>query len=137
VGCSHNKCTFCPTTGGEIPDQIICRDREDILEASDYRSVEKIFLCDGDALIIPQPRLVEIFVSIRKHISNMKRVGCYANAKSILRKTPEDLVQLRKLGLKIVYLGVETGNEDLLKKINKGRPMPRSSKQGGGSECRD
>lgn len=121
VGCSHNKCTFCPTYKGEkFRIKSFAEIEEDILEASDYRSVEKIFLCDGDALIIPQPRLVEILVSIHKHIRSMKRVGCYANAKSILRKTPEDLVQLRKLGLKIVYLGVETGNEDLLKKINKG-----------------
>ena len=121
VGCSHNKCTFCPTYKGEkFRIKSFAEIEEDILEASDYRSVEKIFLCDGDALIIPQPRLMEIFVSIHKHIRSMKRVGCYANAKSILRKTPEDLVQLRKLGLKIVYLGVETGNEDLLKKINKG-----------------
>ena len=121
VGCSHNKCTFCPTYKGEkFRIKSFAEIEEDILEASDYRSVEKIFLCDGDALIIPQPRLMGIFVSIHKHIRSMKRVGCYANAKSILRKTPEDLVQLRKLGLKIVYLGVETGNEDLLKKINKG-----------------
>ncbi len=121
VGCSHNKCTFCPTYKGEkFRIKSFAEIEEDILETSDYRSVEKIFLCDGDALIIPQPRLVEILVSIHKHIRSMKRVGCYANAKSILRKTPEDLVQLRKLGLKIVYLGVETGNEDLLKKINKG-----------------
>ena len=121
VGCSHNKCTFCPTYKGEkFRIKSFAEIEEDILEASDYRSVEKIFLCDGDALIIPQPRLVEIFFSIHKHSRSMKRVGCYANAKSILRKTPEDMVQLRKLGLKIVYLGVETGNEDLLKKINKG-----------------
>ena len=121
VGCSHNKCTFCPTYKGEkFRIKSFAEIEEDILEASDYRSVEKIFLCDGDALIIPQPRLMEILVSIHKHIRSMKGVGCYANAKSILRKTPEDLVQLRKLGLKIVYLGVETGNEDLLKKINKG-----------------
>jgi radical SAM superfamily enzyme YgiQ (UPF0313 family) len=121
VGCSHNKCTFCPTYKGEkFRIKSFAEIEEDILEASYYRSVEKIFLCDGDALIIPQPRLVEILVSMHKRIRSMKRVGCYANAKSILRKTPEDLVQLRKLGLKIVYLGVETGNEDLLKKINKG-----------------
>jgi radical SAM superfamily enzyme YgiQ (UPF0313 family) len=121
VGCSHNKCTFCPTYKGEkFRIKSFAEIEEDILEASYPPSVEKIFLCDGDALIIPQPRLVEILVSIHKHIRSMKRVGCYANAKSILRKTPEDLVQLRELGLKIVYLGVETGNEDLLKKINKG-----------------
>ena len=131
VGCSHNRCTFCPTYKGEkFRIKSFTEIEEDILEASDYRSVEKIFLCDGDALIIPQPRLVEILVSIHKYIRSMKRVGCYANAKSILRKTPEDLVQLRKLGLKIVYLGVETGNEDLLKKINKGATYAQIAEAG-------
>jgi radical SAM superfamily enzyme YgiQ (UPF0313 family) len=131
VGCSHNKCTFCPTYQGEkFRVKSFAKIEEDILEASDYRSVAKIFLCDGDALIIPQPRLVEILVSIHKYIRSMKRVGCYANAKSILRKTPEDLVQLRKLGLKIVYLGVETGNEDLLKKINKGATYAQIAEAG-------
>jgi len=121
VGCSHNKCSFCPTYKGEkFSIKSFAEIEEDILEASRYRSVEKIFLCDGDALIIPQQRLVEILSSIQRHIKGVKRVGCYANAKSILRKTPEELVQLREMGLLIVYLGVETGNEDLLKKISKG-----------------
>jgi radical SAM superfamily enzyme YgiQ (UPF0313 family) len=121
VGCSHNKCTFCPTYKGEkFRIKSFAEIEEDILEASRYRSVEKIFLCDGDALIIPQARLVEILGSIGRHIKGVKRIGCYANAKSILRKTPEELVKLQELGLKIVYLGVETGNEDLLKTIQKG-----------------
>ena len=121
VGCSHNKCSFCPTyKGGKFRIKSFAEIEEDILEASRYRSVEKIFLCDGDALIIPQHRLVEILSSIQRHIKGVTRVGCYANAKSILRKTPEQLVQLRELGLGIVYLGVETGNEELLKKISKG-----------------
>jgi radical SAM superfamily enzyme YgiQ (UPF0313 family) len=121
VGCSHNKCSFCPTyKGGKFRIKSFAEIEEDILEASRYRSVEKIFLCDGDALIIPQQRLVEILSSIQRHIKGVKRVGCYANAKSILRKTGEELLQLREMGLRIVYLGVETGNEDLLKKISKG-----------------
>jgi radical SAM superfamily enzyme YgiQ (UPF0313 family) len=121
VGCSHNKCSFCPTyKGGKFRIKSFAEIEEDILEASRYRSVEKVFLCDGDALIIPQQRLMEILSSIRRHIRGVKRVGCYANAKSILRKTPEELVQLREMGLQIVYLGVETGNEELLKKISKG-----------------
>ncbi len=121
VGCSHNKCNFCPTyKGGKFRIKSFAEIEEDILEASRYRAVEKIFLCDGDALIIPQHRLVEILLSIQQHIKGVKRVGCYANAKSILRKTPEELLQLREMGLQIVYLGVETGNEDLLKKISKG-----------------
>lgn len=121
VGCSHNKCTFCPTYKGEkFRIKTFAEIEEDILEASRYRSVEKIFLCDGDALIIPQARLVEILGAIGRHIEGVKRIGCYANAKSILRKTPQELIHLKELGLKIVYLGVETGNEELLKTIHKG-----------------
>lgn len=121
VGCSHNKCSFCPTYKGEkFRIKSFAEIEEDILEASRYRAVEKMFLCDGDVLILPQRRLVEILASIQQHIKGVKRVGCYANAKSILRKTPEELLQLRKRGLMIVYLGVETGNDDLLKKISKG-----------------
>lgn len=131
VGCSHNKCSFCPTyKGGKFRIKSFAEIEEDILEASRHRSVEKIFLCDGDALIIPQKRLVEILSSIQRHIKGVKRVGCYANAKSILRKTPEELVQLREMGLRIVYLGVETGNEDLLKKISKGATCAQTVEAG-------
>ncbi len=121
VGCSHNKCSFCPTYKGvKFRIKSFSEIEEDILEAGHYRSVEKVFLCDGDALIIPQTRLLQILESIRTHIKGVKRVGCYANAKSILRKSTEDLARLRDAGLKIVYLGVETGNEELLKQIDKG-----------------
>ena len=121
VGCSHNRCSFCPTyKGGKFRIKSFPEIEEDILEAGRYRSVEKVFLCDGDALIIPQPRLMQILKAVRCHIQGVGRIGCYANAKSILRKSPEDLVQLREAGLKIVYLGVETGNEELLKRIDKG-----------------
>ena len=121
VGCSHNKCNFCPTyKGTKFRIKSFGEIEEDILEASRYRYVERIFLCDGDALIVPQQRLVEILSAIRRHVKGVTRVGCYANAKSILRKKTEELVQLREMGLRIVYLGVETGNEDLLKNISKG-----------------
>ena len=121
VGCSHNKCSFCPAYKKKkfrikSYDEIL----EDILEASRWRSIDKVFLCDGDALIIPQERLIQILDLIRTHIQGVKRVGTYANAKSILRKTLDELVQLRELGLRIVYLGIETGNDELLRKIRKG-----------------
>ncbi|HYA13582.1 MAG TPA: radical SAM protein [Syntrophales bacterium] len=121
VGCSHNKCTFCPAyKSKKFKIKSIGEVQEDILEASQYRSIEKIFLCDGDALIIPQERLVQILNMIKTHIKSVKRVGTYANAKSILRKTVDELFQLREHGLRIAYLGVETGNDELLKKIEKG-----------------
>jgi len=121
VGCSHNKCTFCPTYKGEkfrikTFDEI----EEDILEASGYGYIERVFLCDGDALIMPMRKLVPVLESINRNIKGVKRIGLYANAKSILRKTPEELLELRNLGVKIAYLGVETGNDEILKKIQKG-----------------
>ncbi|MBA7577379.1 hypothetical protein ES708_19230 [subsurface metagenome] len=65
-------------------------------------------------------KLVPILESINTHIKGVKRIGLYANTKSILRKTPEELAQLRDLGVKIAYLGMETGNDDILQAIHKG-----------------
>ena len=122
VGCSHNKCTFCGTYTGKRfrikEDRIIL---SDILFASKYmKRQNRVFLMDGDALIIPQQRLMWILDRIREHLPWVRRVGAYANAKSIKMKSPEELIQLRKSGLGILYLGVETGDEELLKEIRKG-----------------
>jgi len=121
VGCSHNKCTFC----GAYKEKKfrIKSDAEilvDINEASHYRRIEKVFLCDGDALIIPQERLKGILVKIKDNIKGMQRIGVYANAKSILRKSVSDLIELRETGLGIIYLGIESGNDEILKNIQKG-----------------
>lgn len=121
VGCSHNKCTFCATYKGErFRIKTFEEIEEDIIEASGYGYIDKIFLCDGDAMILPMRKLVPILESINTHIKGVQRIGLYANAKSILRKTPEELAQLRNLGIKIAYLGMETGNDDILQAINKG-----------------
>jgi radical SAM superfamily enzyme YgiQ (UPF0313 family) len=81
---------------------------------------DKAFLMDGDALIIPQKRLMWILGRIKEHLPWVKRVGAYANAKSIKMKTPDELVQLRENGLGILYYGVETGDDELRKRITKG-----------------
>ncbi|MFZ1035977.1 MAG: radical SAM protein [Smithella sp.] len=121
TGCSHNKCTFCGTyRQKKLKIKPLEQIKKDLREASSYDDVDKVFLCDGDALIIPQPRLEEILKLINDNLPNINRIGTYANAKSILRKSVDELKTLRSLGLKIIYLGVETGNVELLKKINKG-----------------
>ena len=121
TGCSHNKCTFCPCfKDKKFRIKSFQEIEEDIIEASRYSSVGKVFLCDGDALIIPQKKLVPIFESINRRLRGVDRIGLYGNAKSILRKTQEELLQLKNLGLEILYLGVETGNSELLEKIKKG-----------------
>ena len=84
VGCSHNKCTFCGTYKGERfrikSDSIIM---EDIAFAANYcKRQRRVFLCDGDALIIPQKRLLSILLEIENQLPWVTRVAIYANAKS-------------------------------------------------------
>lgn len=122
VGCSHNKCAFCGTYIMERfrikPESIVL---EDIAFASkNCGRQRRLFLCDGDALIIPQGRLVNILVEIEKQLPWVTRVGVYANTKSLKMKTLKELKELRMHGLGIVYMGLETGDDITLRKICKG-----------------
>ncbi len=122
LGCSHNKCTFC---GSYKDKRFTIKDDEiilsDILFASKYmKRQDRVFLMDGDALVIPQKRLMWILDRIREHLPWVRRVGAYANTKGIKMKSLEQLIELRENGLGILYLGVETGDPELRKKINKG-----------------
>ena len=122
VGCSRNKCTFCGTYRGERfrikPDTTIMKDIE--FAARYCRQQRRLFLCDGDALIIPHTRLMRILRTIREHLPWVTRIGTYANAKSVNMKSPQELKALKDLGLGIAYMGLETGDNVALKKINKG-----------------
>ena len=121
LGCSHNKCTFCPTyKGRRFRIKELAQIKEEIDEMAGYGPFRRVFLADGDALIIPQPKLLAIFDCLNEKISGLRRVGIYGNAKSILRKSVEELKELRDRKLGIVYLGVETGDPALLEKIRKG-----------------
>jgi radical SAM superfamily enzyme YgiQ (UPF0313 family) len=122
VGCSRNRCTFCGTYRGERfrikPEEIV---REDIaFAASHCRRQRRLFLCDGDALVIPQPRLVAILREVRAQLPWVTRVGSYANARSIGLKSDDELRELRELGLGILYMGLESGDDATLKAIRKG-----------------
>jgi radical SAM superfamily enzyme YgiQ (UPF0313 family) len=122
LGCSHNKCTFCGTYKEKrfkIKDNDIILG--DILFASKYmKRQDRVFLMDGDALIIPQKRLMWIFDRINEHLPWVKKIGAYANAKSIRMKSLEDLIDLRKKGMNRLWLGVESGDDQTLKEANKG-----------------
>ena len=139
VGCSRNKCTFCGTYRGERfkikPDETIMAD---IAFAAQYcRRQRRVFLCDGDALIIPHKRLVRILTAIKEQLPWVTRVGLYANVKSLQMKTPDQLKALRELGVGIAYMGLETGDDVTLKAINKGArademiAMGRKARQAG------
>ncbi len=121
LGCSHNKCTFCPTYKGRrfrIKDEEIIK--REIDEVAPYGPWRKVFLADGDALIMPQPKLIAILEYLQEKIKGLRRVGIYGNAKSILRKSLAELQQLKERKLGIIYLGVETGDPELLQKVRKG-----------------
>jgi radical SAM superfamily enzyme YgiQ (UPF0313 family) len=121
LGCNHNKCTFC---GSYRDKKFTIRSlhdiREDLKDARQMGPVPRVFLADGDALCIPQRMLVEILESVNEIIPSVERIGIYANAKNILKKSVEDLRRLQELKLGILYLGVETGDPQLLEKICKG-----------------
>lgn len=122
VGCSHNKCSFCGTYKGErfrIKDESII-DQDIRYAAENYPFFRRVFLPDGDVLILPQRKLTWILRRIREEMPWIQRVGLYGNAKSILRKKPLELEELRQLGLGIVYLGLESGDSQVLREIHKG-----------------
>jgi len=122
VGCSRNKCTFCGAYKGERfrikPDVIIMADIA--FAATHCRRQRRIFLCDGDGLIVPHKRLLKILQEIERQLPWVTRVGAYANCKSLKMKTLDELKALKAHGLGILYMGLETGDDITLKKINKG-----------------
>jgi radical SAM superfamily enzyme YgiQ (UPF0313 family) len=120
VGCSYNRCTFCHSfQGKQFRIKSFEEIKEDIDEASTYGPIPRVFLADGDALIIPRNDLVRILSYLKQKIRGLERVGIYANAVDVLKKDPEELEELKSLGLGIIYLGLESGNAEVLKRIRK------------------
>lgn len=122
LGCSHNKCAFC---GSYKDKRFAIKDEETIQNDIRYasqamRGRKRLFLMDGDALIIPQKRLVGLLDSINQHLPWLERIGTYANAKSIRKKSLEELAALRRRKLSMVYMGLESGDDEVLQAANKG-----------------
>ena len=121
VGCSYNRCTFC---GAYREKSFRARSfdevKSDIDEVSSYGiRIPRVFLADGDALILPQKELVQILDYLNLKLNGLERIGTYANARDILKKEREELQNLKELGLRIIYLGLESGNPEVLKRIKK------------------
>lgn len=132
VGCSHNRCTFCPTykhTRFRIKEMGEIQAMVD--EAHQWAAeTRRIFLCDGDALVIPQRRLIWILELLNHRFPRLERVGVYANARSILNKSVGELKELRERKLGILYLGVESGDNEVLSRVRKGADREKLLKAG-------
>jgi radical SAM superfamily enzyme YgiQ (UPF0313 family) len=121
-GCSHNRCTFCGTYQDK-PFRVreTSQVMDDIELASSLRpNTRRVFLADGDALVLNANRLNHILDALNDAFPHLERVGIYANAQNLLRKSSDELKTLRIKGLGIVYLGLESGDDGVLKCIQKG-----------------
>jgi radical SAM superfamily enzyme YgiQ (UPF0313 family) len=123
IGCSHNACTYCDMYRDKT---FRVRALAEILEDLDAAGrahgpqVDKLFVADGDALILPMPHWRAILARARAVFPNLRRVSCYAMARNIAGKTDEELAELRRDGLAMLYIGPESGDDVTLKRIAKG-----------------
>lgn len=122
LGCSFNRCTFCSMYKSKAYQvRPLDKVRAEIDKmASSFPQSHRVFLADGDALALPTDHLVSILEHLAEKFRNLTRVSAYATPKNLLDKTPEELAQLRKMGLRLIYLGIESGSNLILKRIIKG-----------------
>lgn len=122
IGCAHNKCTFCSMyKDKKFRMRTLEEIDKDLYDAREnYNYVERIFLADGDSLVLSMENLKYILLKIKELFPECKRVAAYAAPKDILRKSSEELRQLKSLGIGILYMGIESGNDIILKEIQKG-----------------
>jgi len=122
IGCSHNKCTFCNMFKAK---RFRVRKPEEVLEdlawaRQHYRRVERIFLCDADALCLKTEKLLVFLDYIKEHFPECERVTLYGRATDVLRKTDEELITLKEHGVTMVYMGAESGSDKVLEMVKKG-----------------
>ncbi|MDF2570015.1 MAG: HpnJ: hopanoid biosynthesis associated radical protein HpnJ [Sporomusa sp.] len=122
VGCSHNACTYCNMYRSvRFRTRPLAEIMDQINAAKPYaQHIRRIFLADGNALVLATDKLLTILTALQQTFPRLQRVSCYAGPKDMLNKTPQELAALRDAGLKLVYYGLESGDEGVLKAVNKG-----------------
>jgi len=121
-GCSHNECDFCAMY---LEKRFRVRPHAEVLEdiamaAREYPDTRKVFLLDGDAMVLGADKLLPVLAALRDAFPNLHRVGAYSNAQNVLGKSDADLEALRDAGLGILYFGLESGDEQTLARVDKG-----------------
>lgn len=122
-GCSWNNCTFCEMYTAE-QKKFRARDESQVLEeirrSGEQLIVQRVFLADGDAMVLPTRRLLTILRAIREHMPTVERVTSYCLPRNLKRKSVEELRELREAGLAMLYIGAESGDDKVLQQVNKG-----------------
>ena len=122
-GCSHNECSFCGTyLDKPFRSRPFAEVVEDLVALPPWvkESTRRVFLADGDAVILPQRRLLDILAVLHEHLPQLERVSSYATAQALLRKTEEQLAELRSHGLRLLFVGLESGDDATLAACGKG-----------------
>jgi radical SAM superfamily enzyme YgiQ (UPF0313 family) len=122
LGCSFNKCSFCNMyRTKEYSERPLEEIKKEIEMMSQLQpEVTRIFLADGDALNVATENIIKILNWIKGNFKNIERISCYSMPKNLLQKTDKELISLKQAGLDMVYLGIESGNDTILKKVTKG-----------------
>jgi radical SAM superfamily enzyme YgiQ (UPF0313 family) len=122
-GCSWNKCTFCEMYTAP-QKKFRARDEAEVLEeirrCGQSLRVRRVFLADGDAMVLPTKRLLRILEAIREHLPDVERITSYCLPRNLKRKSVEELEALREAGLAMLYVGAESGDDEVLSRVNKG-----------------
>lgn len=128
-GCSWNSCTFCEMYT-QPQKKFRARDEAQVLDeirrAGERLIVQRVFLADGDALVLPTRRLLNILNAIREHMPEVERVSSYCLPRNLRKKSVEELKELADAGLKMAYVGCESGDDEVLERVNKGETYESS-----------
>lgn len=128
-GCSWNQCTFCEMYTQE-QKKFRARDEAQVLEeirlTGERMIVQRVFLADGDALVMPTRRLLTILTGIREHMPEVSRVSSYCLPRNLRKKSVEELKELADAGLGMAYVGCESGDDEVLARVNKGETYASS-----------
>ena len=122
LGCSWNRCAFCEMyTMKKFRERSYEEIAADIAKMRPYANeIRKVFLADGNALVLPKEKLVKILDALNNNFPRISRISAYAIAKDLQNKSVEDLQELRDKGLHLLYVGIESGDNAVLKAVNKG-----------------
>lgn len=121
LGCSHNRCTFCRMyKSKKYTERDINVIEAEIDSMASYNNIRRVFLADGDAMALDTPFLLRVLRKLNDVFPSLQRVSIYANPENLLKKTPEELGSLSAAGLTLLYLGIESGSDTILRNINKG-----------------
>nr|WP_322940282.1 radical SAM protein [Pseudomonas sp. s4] len=128
-GCSWNQCTFCemytaPQKKFRARDEALVL--EEIRRAGEQLIVNRVFLADGDALVLPTRRLLTILQAIREYMPEVRRVSSYCLPRNLRKKSVGELKELADAGLKMAYVGCESGDDEVLARVNKGETFDSS-----------